>query len=221
MTISELRLALDLSFDSKIEVLKRCAKQMLASGYLFVDSSNGKFYLFDRNGNEDDIAKLDCIENELFCNDERLKLVRIPDNVVSIGDHAFFGCRGLTSVTIPDSVTSIETSAFRGCSRLTNVTIPDSMTSIGHYAFGYCSALTSMTIPDSITGIGYAAFFNCSALTNITIPNSVIAIGDLAFYDCINLKELIFKGKTIDEVKAMGYYPWGIEDESIVKSMLS
>ncbi len=55
--------------------------------------------------------------------------------VTSIGDRAFYSCRGLTSVTIPNSVTSIGESAFYYCIGLTSVTIPNSVTSIGNAAF--------------------------------------------------------------------------------------
>jgi hypothetical protein len=34
---------------------------------------------------------------------------------------------------------------------------------------------------------------------------------------CDALKEVIFKGKTLDEVKRMENYPFGIEDTSIIK----
>jgi hypothetical protein len=46
----------------------------------------------------------------------------------------------------------------------------------------------------------------------------VKSIGDDAFNKCNSLKEAVFKGKTLDEVKAMENYPFGIEDESVIKA---
>ena len=109
------------------------------------------------------------------------------------------GCSDLTSVTIPDSVTSIGYRAFAGCQSLTSVTIGNGVTSIGRGAFEYCSGLTSVTIPDSVTSIGETAFGSCSGLTSVT-----------------------FLGKTLEQVQNIEdgegnkYYPWGIEDTSII-----
>ena len=100
-----------------------------------------------------------------------IKSVVIENGVTSIGDFAFYGCKGLTSITIPDSVTSIDVCAFYGCTGLTSVTIPDSVTSIGDSAFYGCKGLTSVTIPDSVTSIGYAAFYGCTGLTRVNISN--------------------------------------------------
>lgn len=49
------------------------------------------------------------------------KNTTIPNSVTSIGDNAFWGCKGLTSISIPDSVTSIGGFAFDGCDELTDV----------------------------------------------------------------------------------------------------
>ena len=73
----------------------------------------------------------------------------IPDGVISIGDYAFYACKGLTSVTIPSSVTSV-----------------------GSFAFYYCTALTSLTLPTSLASIDDYAFCNCSGLTSITVENA-------------------------------------------------
>lgn len=43
--------------------------------------------------------------------------------MTSIRDHAFYGCKSLTSVIIGDSVTSIGSYAFRGCENLESIVI--------------------------------------------------------------------------------------------------
>ena len=106
----------------------------------------------------------------------------------------FFRDNILAKIVIPSSVTSIENSAFLGCKGLTSITIPDGVTSIGDLAFENCNGLTSVTIPDSMMHIGYYAFYGCSMFTRF-----------------------VFKSKTLEEVKAMEHYPFGIEDESIIK----
>jgi hypothetical protein len=113
-----------------------------------------------------------------------LKKFTIPDNIMSIGDHAFSYCLSLESIEIPNSVTSIGYWAFQGCSSLTSVTIPDSVMSIGISTFSNCSSLINVTIGSSVTSIGSWAFLGCKNLTRVTIPDSVTEIDDYAFHDC-------------------------------------
>jgi hypothetical protein len=72
-------------------------------------------------------------------------------------------------------------------------------------------------IPNSVTSIDCRAFLWCCVLKEITIPNNVMHIGKDAFYYCESLKEVVFKGKTLEEVKQMNNYPFGIKDKSIIK----
>ena len=71
--------------------------------------------------------------------------VNIPNGVISIGDNAFTGCRGLESVTIGNGVTSIGHNAFWECAKLTSVTIGENVASIGYQAFLSCDNLNSVS----------------------------------------------------------------------------
>ena len=143
----------------------------------------------------------------------KASVIPADGSVTSIGDHAFYGCTGLTSITIPDSVTSIDDAAFQSCAGLISITIPDSVTSIGNDAFSGCtikeliiangsesvtpdmvvcrSTLETVTIPDSVTSIEMYAFSDCTELTDIIIPDSVTLIAYGAFYGCTGLTSII------------------------------
>ena len=54
--------------------------------------------------------------------DYGIKTVTIGDGITSIGECAFYSCRGLTELALPNSVTSIGEKAFSDCSGLTKIT---------------------------------------------------------------------------------------------------
>ncbi len=120
------------------------------------------------------------------CVPKSLKTVIITGGS-SIGDHAFYGCKGLTSITIPNSVSSIGDHAFYGCKGLTSITVPDSVETLGAYAFADCDKLSEISLGNSLAQIGDSAFSGCSSLTSITIPDSAETLGAYAFSGCTNL----------------------------------
>jgi hypothetical protein len=122
--------------------------------------------------------------------------VTIGENVDSIADRAFFGCRSLVKIVkltlttppsltyavgMPDSVKSMGASAFSGCRLLTyntttsntGMTIGTGVESIGASAFEGCTALTIVTIPAHVTSIGLKAFYG-SGLTKVSFAPSNI-----------------------------------------------
>lgn len=125
--------------------------------------------------------------HRLFFNGEEIKDLVIPDNVTSIGNHAFQNCSGLTSLTLSNTVKVIGKFAFMNCTELTSIDIPDNVNLISDCAFCNCSSLNSVTIPNSITKISIHTFDECRSLTSIVIPNSVTEIGGSAFEDCTAL----------------------------------
>lgn len=72
----------------------------------------------------------------------------IPNTVTEISEHAFYGCKDLTSITIPSSVETIGERAFMNCTGLTSITIPANATIYDH-AFAYCDNLISVYIPST------------------------------------------------------------------------
>ena len=233
MTYEELKINLDL-YDPE-DILSSVGKQW--NGCWFVVCDEGDCHLFKDNGEEDDIRKVDRICNSMIL--PYIKKIIIPEGVTIISRDTFWGSGGLINVTIPDSVTSIGASAFRGCCNLKHVKIPDSVKYIGSNTFLNCYNLTSVILSNNVTVIESYMFAGCHSLTDITISNNVKRIEYCAFYDCWKLKHLTipanvreieygisycdklenltFIGKTIDEVKAMKNYPFGIKDKSIIK----
>ena len=90
-------------------------------GKLFVDDKTGECYLFDDNGNLDDINKVKRIECSAFENCTSLKNIKIPDSVEGIEAWAFYNCTSLKSIKIPSSVKYIGYGAFDYCISLKEV----------------------------------------------------------------------------------------------------
>jgi Leucine-rich repeat (LRR) protein len=151
----------------------------------------------------------------MFCGQSKLKEIKWPSSITSIGGYAFCDCSGLTSVDLSNSsiqsigddafggcfgitsvdlsnssIQSIGNSAFWSCSGITSVDLSNSsIQSIGNHAFSLCYGLTSVNLTgcNKLTSIGSSAFSNCNRLTSIEIPNSVTSIGNSAFSGCSGL----------------------------------
>lgn len=111
----------------------------------------------------------------------------IPEDVHTIGHHAFSGCTQFTSFVIPDNIEIIGMAAFSGCTGIANVHIPSSVSTINNGAFSNCEALTSVTVPPSVTSLGQGAFAECYNLTSAVILASVTSLQGYTFRSCRNL----------------------------------
>ena len=108
--------------------------------------------------------------------------------VAHIEKNAFNNCEGLTGpLTLPKSLLSIGENAFKGCKGLETITIHDGVEYIGEYAFFDCTDLKSIVIPASVEEIDDNAFEGCTNLTDVIIEGHP-EMGNNVFKDCPNLK---------------------------------
>ncbi len=118
----------------------------------------------------------------------------------TIGEYAFYGCYKLKGVKIPTSVKSIGNYAFETSGKAPGETDESSslitvefeensqLETIGNAAFQDCKSLTRIVIPEGVKKIGSSAFLRCSALEYAEIPSTVTNVQKAAFRGCPNVK---------------------------------
>ena len=134
-----------------------------------------------------------------------IEYVEIGDNVRTIGDNAFYGCKNLKTIKIGESVTEIGASAFQSCIQLENIEFSDSVTTLKGSAFAYCRALKSIDFPENLQSIGTYAFSDCTALEEIVLPDSLTSLGGAAFTVNNSLKKVTL-GSGLEELSASVFY---------------
>ena len=92
----------------------------------------------------------------------KIKSIKLPGKLKSIGEKAFAGCHDLKELVIPDSVTSIEKEAFRN-SGLEAVRLPKKLKTLKEEVFSGAE-LNSIDIPEGVTKIEREAFSFCRKL---------------------------------------------------------
>ncbi len=160
----------------------------------------------------------------------------IPEDVVKIGDHAFYGQTNLTSISIPSSVTILGSGAFYDCKNLESVVLNEGLVTIGSCAFLNCEKLSSIKIPISVKKIDEFAFVNCKSLNKAIVSdlsawcaisfinrdsNPIFRSGKLYSDENTEVKELVIP----EEVTSIGNYAFyncdGITSVTLPSSLTS
>ncbi|MDE6048365.1 MAG: leucine-rich repeat domain-containing protein, partial [Paramuribaculum sp.] len=113
----------------------------------------------------------------------------LPNTIVSIGDSAFMGCKGLNgNLKLPDGLKSIGNYAFAACGSCIysrglkpiddNLLFPWHIINLTNSQFGFKG---SLLIPESVVTIGDGAFCGTDFTGDLIIPDSVKEIGGIAF----------------------------------------
>ena len=103
-----------------------------------------------------------------------------------------------TGVVLPNTLANVCEHAFDGCKALTSLTLPDNVKTISGQAF-YQSGLVSVTLPAGVT-LEDRAFYNCSALESVNIDAASYVGADVFGGNCKWMAD-----KTEDFVVANGY----------------
>ena len=118
---------------------------------------------------------------------DKIKKVKMPNTITSIGDYAFLDCKNLESVDFGSDLLTIGKYAFAGCYTLKEAKLPQKLTEISDSAFTNCTHLEKVEFPKTLNYIGQGAFTNCTMLKAAELPETMKAIGSSAFSGCTAL----------------------------------
>ena len=125
----------------------------------------------------------------------------IPNRMTSIGSFAFYQLTGPTKLYVPPGCT-MGNSAFWECRGLTQATIHSD---VGRDVFALCTNLVSVTCGPGTTRLDSRAFVACYSLSYITFPNTLTHLDVCAFEYCTLMKNfqipssVTFFGENFDE----------------------
>lgn len=117
------------------------------------------------------------IPTEAFRGAAKLTTIKLPNNLVTISDKAFYESK-LTEIGLPATLKTLGEYAFYKSTSLSKITIPEMFTvegglEIKNFAFDGCTALAAVydefVIPAGVTKIGVVAFRGCTGLANSTL----------------------------------------------------
>ena len=139
------------------------------------------------------------------------KTLVLDDRITHIGSYAFYAEDGLDlsgELHLPENLISVGDGAFYLCSGLTGtLTLPRGLKTIGAVAFCNCSSFTGdLILPEGFTSVGWSAFSNCVGLTGrLQTPSTLKSIGSIAFSGTGFTKVIFSDGLEVIEDHVFSY----------------
>ncbi len=144
----------------------------------------------------------------IFANSSNISTLIVGDNLLGIGNCAFYHSTGLQNITLGNGLLVIGNRAFEDCITLSgiNTDLDSLIQQIGEQAFANCVSLTSFVLPKAIKSIGDSAFEGCTKLASVDLcsggyENVLAEMGYDVFKNCTTLKNITFPmlyGEEID-----------------------
>lgn len=166
------------------------------------------------------------IDEYAFAHNTTIKEIVLGNNIMEIGDYAFYSNKGLTSVNIPKLVKVVPAHTFQGCSSLEFLNIEESSTALTlDYRKKYNSKYSrydfygtfedipldsviikrpvTYSLPKLISGFVWddgAPFGKSTTLRSVVLGENVSSLGKYMFYECTNLQNVYIIGNKLEMV---------------------
>ena len=122
-------------------------------------------------------------------------VLTLHDGITTIGSNVFNGTGLKGELVLPKNLAVVSDGAFGGCNFSGELNLPNSLITIGNGAFGGNSRLIgTLKIPNKVSVIGQDAFSGCSSLEKIIIPQNVVNIRQGAFGSCYGISSIVCEG---------------------------
>ena len=154
-----------------------------------ISAGNFTFYLNGKKITNINIPEdVDSIGDYIFFNAHEIKSITFHDNVKYIGEGAFCST-GIEQIILPNSVISIGGHAFYGCSNLKYVSLGE-VKYIGESAFSV-TGIEEIIIPNSVVSLGRSAFGYNKFLKYVSLGENVDMIKcSEAFYSSVYISKV-------------------------------
>ncbi|MDE6029283.1 MAG: leucine-rich repeat protein [Clostridiales bacterium] len=188
-------------------------------GYRILLDSNGITSLTVDSGNTTYSAAGNCViltADKKFVLGCKTSVIPSDGSVTSIGAYVFCCNDTITDLVIPDSVTVVDSWAFYGCNKLgetvdnvryvdkwvigtetssddenLDLEIRSGTLGIAYGAFSYTARIRSVKFNAELKYVGNDAFSHCTGLTKVIMNYGLLEIGDMAFCGCNGLQEVV------------------------------
>lgn len=190
--------------DSTHQWIKEAAVKYIGNQYLNVTNDNishTSSWSIPSGGDWNYITEANA-DKGVFATAGNISTLNIGENLVGIGNFAFYECTSLSSVSFGNGLKVVGNWAFAACGTLNNVDIPEAclLQQIGDHTFYKCIGLDTFRVPISVKYIGDYAFAECSFLNSIDLCNSgndrsgsiLQELGWNVFENCQTLSSLTF-----------------------------
>lgn len=131
-----------------------------------------------------------------FFQEAQIESLKLPKNLQTINQQAFYKAKVVNELDIPETVTRIDNNAFHSANLQTDQ-LPTSLEYIGNAAFYACTICKNPVIPSTVTYIGISSFMGQK---NSWSEEEIIPAYETVTFDCNLPTNVIAQGQKIHQI---------------------